>query len=600
MKRFKTGWSLGISFVTANLLVLAMQYASFKPFEDSWIDWIRDNMPLYALSTAILFILILGLDGLFDNTLFAAGIAAAAVGALTFGNYHKLMVLGEPVYPWDLNQLRQFSEILNIARDIASPRIVTAVLAGSVVLLTATFFLPRARKGMAYRFGCVFAAALMVFSCFHVQSTVFAKPLSKLGVVDHNWNQRENYLMNGFVIAFLQNIGAKIQSQPAGYSEEEINRILQKYTNPASPAGASEEQPNIVLVMNESLFDPTRLSGVSFSEDPLSRLHRNEQRFPSGKSLSPTYGGGTSNVEFEALTGLSMSFMNQGATPYQQLLVKTDRFPSMVSLLKDKGYQTTAIHPFDGTFYNRNRVYPVLGFDQFITQDNIAYTDTLTDNGFISDMAAARQVMDVLNAGEAPQFIHLVTMQNHLPIQGVAGADPLTVKGLQGSGKKELESYAQSIRESDRAIQYLIDSIQEVKRPTIVLVFGDHLPALEESTYIQGTEGLSEVERTQFQHETPLLLAANYPMKAQSLGTVSPSFFGPILFEQAGLQQPPFYQLLQAVKRELPGLTRSVYVDAGGQPLLELSDGQEELLRDYEMVQYDLLYGNKYALPMMK
>ncbi|WJH33805.1 LTA synthase family protein [Paenibacillus sp. CC-CFT747] len=305
-------------------------------------------------------------------------------------------------------------------------------------------------------------------------------------------------------------------------------------------------------------------------------------------------------MEFEALTGLSMSFLNQGTVPYQQLLVNKTSFPSMVSLLKAQGYSATAVHPFDGTFYNRNRVYPVLGFDRFITQDDIAYKDKLSPNAFISDRAAAQQVVDVLKEGDQPHFVHLVTMQNHLPImEGLNGPNTTTVTGLEGSGKTELESYSQSVKETDKAIGYLVEAVQAIKRPTLVLVFGDHLPALEDSTLFPTTGNMSGAEQQQFIHETPLLIAANYPLEQKPLGALSPSFFGPVLFQLAGLPEPPFYQMLNTVRQQLPGVSRNVYVNQEGQPLLELTQDQTNLLHEYELVQYDILYGKGYAASML-
>jgi phosphoglycerol transferase MdoB-like AlkP superfamily enzyme len=600
MKVFRSAWSVLLVFVTANALAILLQYVSLKPYNDSFIGWAADHKPLYLLSAAVLFFIILGLDGLFDNTYFAVGISTAIIGALCYSQYHKIHLLGEPIYPWDLTQLKHFSEMLNFASNIASPGTVIAAVAAALILLAVTFAIPRVKKKRTYRIVCVIAAAFTIFFCMNIQNNLFAKPLSRMGVVDYNWNQKENYLLNGFMIAFLQNLGSKIQSEPADYNEATMSEIVRKYSTDSSAAAASgAEKPNIVYVMVESLFDPTRLRNVTFSEDPMINLHQYQNTYQTGWSLSPTFGGGTSNVEFEALTGFSISFINDGAVPYQQLLVKMSGIPSIVSLLKAQGYDATAVHPFDGTFYNRNRVYPILGFDRFITQDDIAYKDKLSSCGFISDMSAVKQVVDTLNVGDRPQFVHLVTMQNHLPIQeGMNGANTVTVSGLSGSGKAEMESYAQSVKETDKAIRYLVDAIQNVKRPTIVLVFGDHLPTLEDATFQQGTAGMTAEQKQQFMHETPLLIAANDSLQQKSLGTVSPSFFGPLMFRLAGLQEPPFYQLLDAVARQLPGVSRNVYVDKNGKPSTELIADQKTLLHDYELVQYDLLYGKGYAQSM--
>ncbi|KIL40104.1 hypothetical protein SD70_15605 [Gordoniibacillus kamchatkensis] len=590
--------------LTANLLALSIQYVSLKPYGISLLYWVNAHKDLYALSAGILFCILLGFGALVNNYYFAIIVFTALIGALDFGQYHKLRILGEPIYPWDLNQLKNMKEMLQIVRNMVSPGLLIAAALLVVIALAATFRIPRKRLKLPLRAAFLTIAVLVVFACTHLQNSAFAKPLEKLGAADYHWNQQQNYLENGFMLAFLDNLGAKMQNQPADYSEAAMAQIVQKYgqtTNASATASGTQEQPNIVYVMDESLFDPTRLTGITFSEDPMANFHEYQNTYATGYSLSPTFGGGTSNVEFEALTGLNMSFMNEGAVPYQQILAKKNSFPSLVSMLKSRGYETTAVHPFDKTFYNRNRVYPVLGFDQFISQDDIKYKDKLSPNGYISDMSAVKQVVDVLNSGDQPHFVHLVTMQNHLPIaEGMNGPNTIQVSGLSGSGQTEMESYAQSVKETDKAVQYLVDSIQQLKRPTIVVVFGDHLPALQDQTYADHLSAATPEQKQQFLHETPLLIAANYPLQDKNLGTIAPSFFGPLVFELTGQQLPPYYQLLDNVRKQLPGIGPNLYVDANNVASLSLNDEQKQLLHDYELVQYDLLYGRGYAASLLK
>lgn len=602
MKKFNWLGQLLWTAVVANLLTLSIQYVSLKPYQISFMYWVTEHKDLYAVSAAILFFILLGFGALVNNYYFAYAVFIVVIGALDYAQYHKLLLLGEPVYPWDLNQLKNMKDMLQIVSNMISPELLIGASALFVLALAATFLIPRKQLKLPLRAAFMTTALLVLFGCTHLQNTALAKPLEKLGASDYHWNQQQNYLENGFVLAFLDNIGVKMESQPADYSEATMQAIVQKYgqSPAAAPSAAPQDQPNIVYVMDESLFDPTRLSGISFSEDPMANFHQYRNTYATGWSLSPVFGGGTSNVEFEALTGLNMSFMNDGAVPYQQVLAKKNSFPSLVSMLKSRGYQATAVHPFDKTFYNRNRVYPVLGFDQFISQDEMTYKDKLSANGYISDMSAVKQVVDVLNSGDQPHFVHLVTMQNHLPItEGMNGPNSIQVTGLQTSGQTEMESYAQSVKETDKAIQYLVDSIQQLQRPTIVVVFGDHLPALQDQTYSGHMGTAAPEQQAQFLHETPLLVAANYPLQDKDLGTLAPSFFGPLVFNLTGQQLPPFYRLLDDVQKQIPGISPNLYVDAKGTAALSLTEDQKTVLHDYELVQYDLLYGQGYAKSML-
>ncbi|WJH33806.1 hypothetical protein N6H14_28020 [Paenibacillus sp. CC-CFT747] len=281
-----------LTFAAANAMAISLQYVTLKPYQDSLKDWMGTHITLYLLSTFILYLLIVGLGALVNNVYFAIGLTAALIGSVSFSQYHKLKLLGEPLYPWDLKQLVNLSEMLKIARGIASPAVLIAAAGGVVLALAATFALPRVKRKLPSRMAWVAAGLLTVFFCFHIQHSVFAKPLAKMGMVNYNWNQRENYLMNGFMLAFLQNINSKVQNQPPDYNEAAVSQVAGKYASlAANTSGINGEKPNIVVVMDESLFDPTRLSGVTFSEDPMANIHRLQAVYPSGTTLSPMYGG---------------------------------------------------------------------------------------------------------------------------------------------------------------------------------------------------------------------------------------------------------------------------------------------------------------------
>ncbi len=137
--------------------------------------------------------------------------------------------------------------------------------------------------------------------------------------------------------------------------------------------------------MSESFSDPSRLNGVEITGDPLADYYAVADQTYSGQMLSQNYGGGTANIEFEALTGFSMGLFNaQLTTPYTMLVPKMNQLPSIVSTLKDQNYHTTAIHPYNTSMYKRKDVYEVLGFDEFISENTMTYTDTIEDNPYIS------------------------------------------------------------------------------------------------------------------------------------------------------------------------------------------------------------------------
>jgi len=372
-----------------------------------------------------------------------------------------------------------------------------------------------------------------------------------------------------------------------------MERIAEKYKaipDPV-PASASVVQPNIVYMMDEAFFDPTRLPDYTFSEDPLKFIHEEEKTSPSGYLLSPEFGGNTANIEFEALTGMSMYFLKDGSIPYQQKIVKMSSLPSIVSILKDRGYRTLAVHPFDDTFYNRNRVYPILGFDQFTSDKDMQNNERITPEGYISDKSAVEEALTELKSSDKPTFLHLVTMQNHFPfVKGPNGPNTITVQGVTPEHKDELETYVQDTKLTDEALSYLDKELQTIKRPTIVVFWGDHLPALSAGIYTQA--GWDSNPR--MKHETKLLYLANFDIGKKPLGTLSPAFIGPSVFQLTGQTLPAYYKLLDKVKMELPGLSKNVLIDSSD-AITSLTASQQALLDEYRLVEYDMLEGENYS-----
>ncbi|WP_425517060.1 LTA synthase family protein [Paenibacillus tritici] len=387
--------------------------------------------------------------------------------------------------------------------------------------------------------------------------------------------------------------------KPEGYSREAVEAVAAKYSAlPDTPVQASpEEQPNILFMMNEAFFDPTRLPGYTLSEDPLKFIHGAAEQTPSGYLLSPEFGGNTANVEFEALTGLSMYFLGDGTIPYQQRIVKMSSLPSIVSILKERGYQARAVHPFDETFYNRNRVYPLLGFDSFTSEKDLPDAARLTPGGYISDKAAVQEAVRQLKDASAPTFLHLVTMQNHFPFtKGMNGPNTITVEGGRPEQKDELETYVQDTKLTDEALAYMQQELLKLERPTIAVFWGDHLPALTAGIYTEA--GWDQKPR--LKHETQLLILANFEIGKEPLGTLSPAFLGPAVFRLSGQSLPAYYKLLEQVRAEIPGLSKKVLIGPGNSGVLqELTPDQQELLNDYRLIEYDLLEGEKYAESLM-
>lgn len=581
------------------ILNFLIQLFSFKfEFGPTW-GWVYKHIGLYICGSLFLFFLLLAFAAIIPNIYISTLMMSFIVLIIGFANYKKQSTTGEPLYPWDFMQLKNAKEMTTITQGMISPIAVGVTIVVLGVIGYVIYKLPTIRIRIWLRAVTLVIATSLTVSFIWVVS---ARPEAIASLKYNNifWNQKVNYSQNGFLFAFTGNLKHNLMEKPTGYSKETIEAIAKKYSDlPASSSTSSNPLPmeaNIVYIMNEAFFDPTRLENLQFSEDPLKFIHGAYPNKRTGYLLSPEFGGNTANVEFEALTGLSMNFLNGGSIPYQQRLVKMNAFPSIVSILKERGYGALAIHPFDKTFYQRNKVYPMLGFDDFISETEMKNNDRITPNGYISDMAAMKEVLQELHSASKPTFIHLVTMQNHFPFtKGLNGDNLITVNGMDSKFKDEIETYVHSSALTDEAMSFLAKELQEIDRPTLVVFWGDHLPALSNDIYVQaGWEN-----KVRLKHETTLMYIANFNIGEEEIGTLSPAFLGPTVFELSQQPFPPYYKLLAKVKAEISGLSNNVMISSNGGEITKLTDGQEELLQDYKMIQYDILEGENYSAELL-
>lgn len=581
------------------ILNFLIQLFSFKlEFGATW-GWVYKHVGLYLCGGLFFFCLLLGFAAIIPNIYISTLAISFIVLIIGFANYKKQSTTGEPLYPWDFMQLKNAKEMTTITQGMISPFAVgvTVVLLGIIGYVI--YKLPTIRIRLWLRAVTLVIATSLMGSFIWVVS---ARPEAIASIKYNNifWNQKVNYSQNGFLFAFTGNLKHNLMEKPTGYSKQTIEAIVKKYSDLPSPSSSSSNSlpmdANIVYIMNEAFFDPTRLESLEFSEDPLKFIHGAYPNKRTGYLLSPEFGGNTANVEFEALTGLSMNFLNGGSIPYQQRLVKMNAFPSIVSILKERGYDALAIHPFDKTFYQRNKVYPMLGFDQFISETEMKNNERITPNGYISDMAAMKEVLQELHAASKPTFIHLVTMQNHFPFtKGLNGDNSIVVKGMDTKFKDEVETYAHSTALTDEAMSYLAKELQNIERPTLVVFWGDHLPALSNDIYVQaGWEN-----KVRLKHETTLMYIANFDIGEEEIGTLSPAFLGPTVFNLTNQPFPTYYKLLEKVKAEINGLSNNIMISSNGGGITQLTDGQEELLQDYKMIQYDILEGENYSAELL-
>jgi phosphoglycerol transferase MdoB-like AlkP superfamily enzyme len=584
-----------------------------------YVDNLVSKKPgVITVSAFVLFLLVLALLALTGRMWITAPLVVGAAGVLGVASHLKWLARREPIYPQDLAFIKEPQFLMTMVQPrtlwMAGLAFVGLIVLAWVVSRLFRRFVGSRFRGdqkpsrrwrlgvLGLRIGVLALALFMLSSLTHFNhpSNRWRLAFESAGAHWAKASQPNNYKHNGFVGGFLYNLDIPAMKQPADYSVATMQQIMRKYTAEAQRHNASLppdalRDVNVVSILSESFSDLTRLRGITLKQDPMPYTRSLMEKVPSGHMLALKIGGGTSSMEFEVLTGMSLSQFNSALdTPYQMLVPKYRSFPSAVETFKALGHTPLAIHPYQPAMYQRDTVYPILGFKDFTSQAEMHHRARIEHGRFISDASAFQEVLDKIDSHKEPVFVNLITMQNHVPYRGQY-AHPIGIQGLPKSQILAMRQYARGISYSDQAMAGLIKKLDRSKEKTIFVFYGDHLPA--------GTpDELFKYNSDRTMHETPFFIYKNYGKeKAEALPTTSPIFFLPDLFRVAGARITPYYALLDDLQSHVSALEDGMLIGANNRELSRdsLSPQAQQVLHDYRLVQYDLSVGNRYAARML-
>ncbi|WP_055070846.1 LTA synthase family protein [Clostridium massiliamazoniense] len=353
--------------------------------------------------------------------------------------------------------------------------IITVVIA--LALLVFSFIKEKKVTDISYK------RAIFMFLSTIILSTGLYKFDSKIGMIKtYNWDLAASYKANGFLVSYYKSIRELKPKKPTTYNKTSIDKIKESLEEETVKVNGKVEKPNVIVVQLESFIDPYRFKGINFTEDPIPNIRKLEQEGPHGIMGVPTFGGGTVRTEFEVLTGYSASNLGAGEIPNNTIL-KKQAVESMATILKDKGYDVTAIHDFEGNFYDRDTTYSSFGFDKFVSME---YIEDITYNGetdYPSDMNNMKPIEEILNNGKNPQFIFNVAVESHGPYledyEPKNGQYDFQCDNLTEGEKNQLQDYVDKLKEVDKYVGELVNHVKNSGKPTVIGFYSDHLPALK-------------------------------------------------------------------------------------------------------------------------
>lgn len=507
-------------------------------------------------------------------------------------NYYVLSFRSQPIQPWDFFSIRTAASVAGNFHYGLDAHALTALI-GFGVLIVAELLFCRNRLQHSVRnwmlripaAGCAVVALLAFVSLLHNEEFV----QQEIRMYDKLFTPTVMSERDGTAVAFLLELQYIDVDRPEEYSGEYAEELLAMQKEPQT----AEKRPNIIVIMDEAFSDLSVLGDFATNEDYMPFLHKLQEgadNTVTGNLYVSVKGGNTANTEFEFLTGNTMAFLPYGSIPYQQYV--NGELPSLASYLAELGYATRAAHPYYASGWERETVYPLLGFEQADFIDHFAYARKLRK--YVSDESAFSYIIDSYEEKEegTPLFFFEVTMQNHSGYS--EDFDNFTPEiTATDCGSESLDRYLSLIRETDRALEELIGYFSEQEEDTMIVFFGDHQPAdyvVEPLWNALGKNGAELTEEEQAKrYEVPFLIWANFEIEEAQNVEISANYLGGYALRAAGLPLPAYEQYLETLRKEVPVLSEKTLITRdgyAGQP-----DAYEgELLQDYQILQYYLMF----------
>lgn len=522
-------------------------------------------------------------------------------------NLFIMNVRGTPFLPADILGVATATEVADHYTLSLTPA-QFIVLPAFIIWCVLIMRLKEKKKQYDLRKKIVRRAVPIVSACAIVFTLYNTGLLELCGIKDNVWNKVASCKSNGFYMNYFINLHYLKVSEPSGYSQDKIAEILDNVdkdtTEPTadsskktimgtdfkSVSSLNGKKPNIILIMNESLADFSKLGKVNYNQDPLSYIHSLKDNTISGLDYVSVFGAGTSNSEFEAMTGNTMKFFPSGSNVYQQFM--HDSTYSISSYLKSLGYSCDAVHPSSGTNWNRVNTYKSMKFDRFITIDEFKNPEYIR---YISDKESYKKVISLYEDKKKkkqnnPMFVFDMTIQNHGGyLTNTNWDDPVTVNGAHYT---EANEYLSSTKVSDDAFKYLIDYFKKADEPTIICMFGDHQPSIETEFYedlLGKSQSDWELDDIQKRFATPFIIWANYDIQEGEDVVIGNNYIENLLLKQAGIELPLYNKYIEKVTQTIPAMNVNGYMDKDGKwhkyDKTETED-VSKLLNDYETLQY--------------
>ena len=530
------------------------------------------------------------------NCIFASGISMLVFTAGAYANGVKTTLRQDPLIPSDLSVITEVGSILSSYDEKYMELAIAAVFAIVVICAAAFIFFKKSDSLTGKKRIAGSAACFILFA--GLLNTVYANSAlyGSFGVEGNIYFKVNQYMSKGFLYSFLYDVNKLNVEKPGGYDRTEFVKASSDIQE--SENGDDSVLPNIIMVMSEAFSDVSNSDFLSFDgfDDPLEFYNDfiSGDDVVSGHIVVPNFGGGTSDTEFDVLTGCSTKYIESTQVSYNFVRSPIESLPRM---LEKAGYDTLAIHPGYGWFYNRTNVYENMGFDDFLYLENDFDPETQNKGGYISDEVTAASIIENyekhVESSDDPLFEFCVTIQNHGPYEEKYGdleTNFSTDVYLTDEEKAIYSGYFEGIDDADAQIETLIDYFEDRDEPVALVFFGDHLPGFSNGlTYFSQFRPDIDINGNPYQrlkvYETPYFIwvndvameQTNFAENLESIdlppnNLMSSFYLGTTVLELFDLDWvSEFYQFLNELRVKVPVAWVDLYLMPDGSAVNSLS-----------------------------
>lgn len=589
-------FAMGLIFLITSTSHLQVAYGLLQ--SPTLILW--NLLPLLAMILLLYF--------LSSRALFSVLLVNLVWILLAVSDKIKISMRQEPLLPTDLTLVQEVMAILKTFPTSQILLILLGILCGLAVLVLAFLRSANPKPSLKTR---LIGICVLLAAGFGLNAAVYADTDLYDGypVIDNPYFQVNQYNSRGLVYSFFHQANIARIHSPEGYSAAAYDAL--ETEEDAAPD--SSKLPHIIMIMGEAYSDLSENDHISFEgyTDPMENFRAlcQKENAVSGHIVVANFGGGTSNTEYDALTGLSTRFLDTALPSYNFIHHEIDALPYR---LAQAGYDTLSIHPGYAWFYNRQNVYPDLGFEECLFLEDSFDLATQGLGGYVNEEATMDMILETfeehLSESDAPLFSFTVTIQNHGPYEkkyGTLAQNFSTDVELSETETDLLTQYFYGMTDADEQIGRLVSYAEASDEPIVLVYFGDHLPGFSNGTaffdlldYPINTNGTPEEQTAVY--ETPFVIWANDSANAlcgfsenvasaelPEDGLISASYLGGLTAELIGAKDlSPLFSFTNELRKELPVLSDMYSIDANGNYITELSPEQQEKL--------DLLIGWQY------